>query len=571
MLKNKFIQCGLKKVRKCKFSLHVIVIFTGLMNPLFSFSQWTNNTSVNTPVCTAVNDQKDYSIASDTKGGAFIIWNDKRNNILRSDIYAQRLNSFGYPMWTANGIGVCTNAADQANPSTTEDGNGGVIIAWDDSINGDRDIYAQKLDSSGNTKWILNGVPVVVKPSKQKNVKIISDGAGGAIAVWEDSLAGFWDIYAQRISTNGVAMWTAGGVPVCTAIMNQKNPRLVSDAVGGAYIAWQDKRNGVDYDIYAQHLNASGTPLWAADGIAICSVIDKQTDPKIVSDGLGGAIVTWQDKRLGISYDVYAQRINSAGVMQWLSNGVAVCTADSSQTTIDITSDNINGAIITWRDKRNGLYHDIYAQKINLNGTVAWQLNGIPITTAALIQTNPNICGDGAGGAIIAWQDSTISNWDVRSQRIDANGVALWNSGGNIVSNANNLQTNPKNISDGKGGCIYVWQDFRNGLNDDIYAQHFSSDGTEGIFNEPFSGLNSVSIYPNPMNESAKIQCSGEMGNLNSWTGIIYDIFGREIRTFNVDKSDSEMDVKGIPDGIYFLRIAEKDRTVSYTKFIIER
>ena len=82
-------------------------------------------------------------------------------------------------------------------------------------------------------------------------------------------------------------------------------------------------------------------------------------------------IITWQNKRGGISYDVYAQRLNSTGIIQWLSNGTAVCTADSSQTSIDITSDYISGTIITWRDKRNGLYHDIYAQKINMNGSIA--------------------------------------------------------------------------------------------------------------------------------------------------------------------------------------------------------
>ena len=279
MLKNKFINCNIISSNKIIITLTTLFIY-----PLFSFSQWTSNTSLNTSVCTSNNDQKDYSIASDTKGGAFIIWNDKRNNILRSDIYAQRINSLGYNVWTSQGIGVCTTTADQANPSTVEDGNGGVIIAWDDSTNGNRDLYIQKLDSLGNPQWTLIGVPIVIKPSKQKNVKIISDRNGGAIAVWEDSLAGFWDIYAQRISTNGVALWTAGGVPVCTATMNQKNARLVSDGSGGTYIAWQDKRGGIDYDIYAQHLNASGTPLFVTDGIAICNAIDKQTDPKIVSD-----------------------------------------------------------------------------------------------------------------------------------------------------------------------------------------------------------------------------------------------------------------------------------------------
>ena len=572
MIDNKFLIFSKLKINFSRLSIFSLLLILELIHPTFSFSQWTNNTSINTPLCTAVNDQKDYSIASDTKGGAFIVWTDKRNNIVRSDIYAQRINSLGYCLWTSQGNPVCTNSADQANPSTTEDGNGGVIVAWDDSINGDRDIYAQKLDSLGNALWTINGIPIVIKPLKQKNVKIISDGAGGAIAVWEDSLASYWDIYAQHINSAGVQQWASSGVSVCKSILNQKNPKLVSDGLGGAYIVWQDKRSNIDYDIYAQHLNASGIPLWTINGVAICNLGYKQTDPKVVSDGFGGAIIAWQDERFGgISYDIYAQRINSNGTIQWLSNGVAICTADSSQTSLDITSDNINGAIITWRDKRNGSYHDIYAQKINLDGTVAWQLNGIPITTALLTQSNPNICGDGAGGAIISWQDSTINNWDIKSQRVNASGNVMWNINGNFVSNATNFQTNPKNISDGKGGSIYVWQDFRNGIDDDIYSQHLTTNGVEGIFNEPFKNLFNVSIYPNPIIESSIISCSDENINMNLWNGIVYSNSGKIVCIFNVGKSNNILNVKNLANGIYFLKIVDNFKTVAILKFIVQK
>lgn len=551
--------------------ISALCFHTLLILPLVSFSQWTNNTSQNTQVCTQINDQKDYSIASDTKGGAYVIWTDKRNNILRDDIYAQRFNSQGYEMWTSQGKGIRVTTADVANPTATEDGNGGVIIAWDDSINGDRDIYAQKLDSLGNLLWTANGVAIVVKPSKQKDVKIISDGAGGAIAVWEDSLSGYWDIYAQRISSSGNKLWATNGVPVCTASLNQKNPRLVTDGANGAYIVWQDKRSGVDYDIYAQHLNASGAPLWTNGGIAICTSADKQTNPKIVSDGLGGAIITWQDKRGGISYDVYAQRVNSSGTIQWTTNGAAVCIADSSQTSIDISSENINGAILTWRDKRNGLYHDVYAQKINTNGTLAWAANGIKITNGALTQTEPNICGDGTGGAIISWQDSTINNWDIKSQRVDQNGIALWNTGGNFVSNAANLQTVPKNISDGKGGSIYVWLDFRNGVNYDIYAQHLNNLGVDGITDNYKLDTKRAILFPNPVSESAIITVLDDNINFTSLYGIIYDVFGREIRTFDIENNNKIVSFDDIENGIYFLKIINHEKQISIIKFIVEK
>jgi len=54
-----------------------------------------------------------------------------------------------------------------------------------------------------------------------------------------------------------------------------------------------------------------------------------------VSDGAGGAIITWTDHRLGASSDIYAQRVDAAGVRKWIvsgdSNGVAITMAANDQ------------------------------------------------------------------------------------------------------------------------------------------------------------------------------------------------------------------------------------------------
>ena len=108
-----------------------------------------------------------------------------------------------------------------------------------------------------------------------------------------------------------------------------------------------------DSDIYAQRVNASGVPQWTADGVALCTAANYQAYPTIVSDGAGGAIVTWQDGRSGYrnsAADIYAQRVNALGVPQWTADGVALCTAASSQGSPTIVSDGAGGAIVTWQD-----------------------------------------------------------------------------------------------------------------------------------------------------------------------------------------------------------------------------
>lgn len=562
MKKHKFSPAGIKKY--CT----VFTIIPALCSPLNIFSQWSADPAVNTPVCTSVKNQKNLSITSDSKNGAVIAWTDYRNNDIAASIYIQRLNSQGYPVWPLDGIPVSPSAADQTNPTTEADTDGNIYIAWDDSLTGTRDIFAQKFDSSGNPKWAQGGVPVVVKQGNQSNIKIISDGSGGIIAVWEDDSGTDWDIYAQRISATGVQLWTASGVAVCTSPFNQKNPKIVDDGTGGAYIVWQDKRNGIDLDIYAQHINSSGNMLLAANGIIVCNAPDKQRSEKIVSDGLGGCIIVWEDQRTGIHYDVYAQRINSAGTLMWQSNGVAVCTADSSQTSIDITSENINGVIVTWRDKRNGLYHDIYAQKINLNGTAAWALNGVAVSTDNLIQTYPNICGDQAGGAIIVWQDSSSADWNIKSSRVDASGNVLWNYQGNNVSIATLNQINPKNISDGKGGSIYVWMDLRNGQDYDIYSHHLFANGAENSVPLNNSPVSPVSVFPNPSNNKLFVKIH-ESRILDNITISVKDIYGNEIFSLRPESRFFVIEHENLSPGIYFLTTSDENINVSTIKIIL--
>ncbi|MBR9974567.1 MAG: fibronectin type III domain-containing protein [Bacteroidetes bacterium] len=60
---------------------------------------------------------------------------------------------------------------------------------------------------------------------------------------------------------------------------------------------------------------------------------------------------------------------------------------------------------------------DIYAQGVMLDGSVAWQNDGLPVCTAADCQREPVICADGAGAAIIAWEDRRNNNSSVYATR----------------------------------------------------------------------------------------------------------------------------------------------------------
>jgi hypothetical protein len=199
------------------------------------------------------------------------------------------------------------------------------------------------------------------------------------------------------------AHWIEDGVGVCTEPFGSSTPIIAPDGMGGAFIAWLDSRNG-NADAYAQRLNVSGTPLWTSGGVPICTDPSSLTDIAICSDGVGGAIIAWKDSRNGNS-DIYVQRVGPDGTRRWTANGIAICTDTNVQQYPHLVSDGTGGAIIVWEDWRNGNI-DVYAQRIDAGGYPWWTYNGVAVCTATANQNWIRLAADGAGGAVIALSTS---------------------------------------------------------------------------------------------------------------------------------------------------------------------
>ncbi len=342
------------------------------------------------------------------------------------------------------------------------------------------DLYAQRVDGQGVAQWTTNGIAFCTAANSQGDPVVVSDGAGGMIVAWDDSRNDAADIYVQRIDASGAALWTANGVALCTATDYQAAPAIASDGAGGAIVAWEDARLGfTNLNIYVQRIDASGGVQWTTDGVVLCNAVNSQWSPTIVSDGAGGAIVTWYDYRASTSdANIYAQRIDASGAVQWAANGVALCTATANQSIPKITTDGAGGAIVTWQDYRGGTTADIYAQRVNAPGAVQWAANGAVVCTATADQLSPVIASDGAGGAIVTWEDyrAAYNDDNIYAQRIDPTGAALWAANGVALCAAIHNQAQPAIDADGSGGAIVSWTDSR-GSDEDVYAQRVDASG----------------------------------------------------------------------------------------------
>ncbi|HTP79120.1 MAG TPA: T9SS type A sorting domain-containing protein [Bacteroidota bacterium] len=354
---------------------------------------------------------------------------------------------------------VAGASGEEYTGTIVSDGSGGAIVVWTEyTYDSAGDLYAQRIDASGNVKWASTGVPVANAPGGQYAVAATSDGAGGAVVTWEDPRDGRGDIYAQRIDQNGNLKWAEGGVGIevgdATAFV--KSPQIISDGSGGAIIAWLDdpSGDGAHPDIFAQRVDSAGEALWDWVDWPITWAGDAQA-PTLASDGAGGAIVTWSDSRSDVG-DIYAQRVNSGGIWQWSGGGIPICNAPDQQFSPVIISDGAGGAIVTWNDSRGGDFA-IYAQRVDGGGNAQWVTNGVQITVPGSNPSpNPVIVCDGMGGTIIAWSES----FNINAQHLDATGQISWGSNGASVAALTYSPVDLSMVNDGAGGALIAWSQF---------------------------------------------------------------------------------------------------------------
>jgi hypothetical protein len=258
-------------------------------------------------------------------------------------------------------------------------------------------------------------------------------------------------------------------------------------------VAWQDDRGG-ELDIWALRLTASGAPApgWPAGGVPVCLAGGLQANPQVVSDMAGGAIVTWMDERGGADR-VYAQRVAAAGAIApgWPADGIAVATGFGDQREPMLVSDGAGGALIAWAGSNNHINYHPFVQSIRASGATGagWPAQGVRLCSLFQTQTSPRIVTDGAGGAIVVWSEwrdftNPTINYDLYAQRVDLTGAVRWTSNGVPVCTAERVQESHAAVSDQNGGVIVAWQDRRLPPptdEADIYALRITRDGFRGV------------------------------------------------------------------------------------------
>jgi len=298
----------------------------------------------------------------------------------------------------------------------TPDGSGGVFVGWRD----EGTVYIQRVDSQGNLCWgqglVLNTAPSWNGPY------VVRDNSEGIIVVWNEQskdIDGYrGGNYAQRINSEGEFLWEQRGrlVPGLKGV-----PCIVSDGLGGAIITSDGP------ELKLQRIDHEGKPIWSEEGVTISNTLHSGSNPSILTDSSGGAIIVWSDNRAAAGRDdIYAQRISPEGEILWQEGGIPVCAPQYAQTTPKIASDGSDGAIVAW------LGGGVRVQRLSPSGEPLWQEEGVQVNVLPAQGTYPlGMISDGDGGATVIWHPSLSPALEgslrgLRAQRVNSEGEVQW-------------------------------------------------------------------------------------------------------------------------------------------------
>jgi hypothetical protein len=363
-----------------------------------------------------------------------------------------------------------------AGYTTFDDTDGGVWAVFMGAQTGSG-LYAQhvRADGSYSDGFTAAARRYAKSGTLVNNFSAAPDGVGGVVVTWfgvnaQDSTSQFLALRFTHILNDGSI--PASTIPDTGNVISSiaSAAMAVGDGLGGAYVVWEELKGPSNPDIYAQHYDYFGHPMWtplgSPTGQPVCAVVGLQRLRALHADGAGGAYVVWADSRVGTTAPLYGAHLVAGGVegAPWTTNGVRVSPATQGIRIVGSAVSPAGSLWLAWRDLN--LPSQFNAQQVGIDGTFAWTPLGAVVATVVPLRAEfvpgPN------GNVFLTWGGS-----DIRCSRLNALGVRVWTTepAGRVmvVPPSGSLVT--RAVSDGAGGQRVAWSMDMAGQSD-VYGLH---------------------------------------------------------------------------------------------------
>jgi hypothetical protein len=349
------------------------------------------------PISLAPDFQFFNSVVGDGAGGAYVSWTDHRDaNSGDVQAYLTHITADGQLAdgWTPDGTMLIQNQPGTRSSRALLEGPGGdVYVLFGDSrlataLGGTYSVIRLTPEGAAAPGWPVDGLPLLLGGTGGEYSGLVSDGAGGVIAGWNDFRYGIpapfvydYDIFAQHVFADGTLdpRWPRDGFPVCDDPEPQYNFTMAADGFGGAVFAWEDARSGSYWQPFAHRVQADATlaPGWPVNGRLLSGLVGTQIAPFVVADGSGGLYAFWEQFPV-VGYDIGSQHLLAGGerASGWPENGFVIGTPESNDYDPYCISDGKGGALIAYTYGTPAAER-VYAQRIAGDGPVSTRVSWI--------------------------------------------------------------------------------------------------------------------------------------------------------------------------------------------------
>lgn len=461
--------------------INIKIFFVIAFLSFFAFdnllAQWVNDPSANTKIVIDPVDPVNISAIKDMEGGAYIFWQDKKFNS-SPDIYFLRINRNGEPGFRADGKSITTSGNIKEDPLTVSGPFGNAIVIWKEiDKKRESNLFIQKVSKNGLRLWGANGLQLTNSKLEKTDYSLRVDKKGYSYISFVSKSAQVFNRYLisyQKVDPNGRLLEDSTNGIIYTSNNIMSETEIVPDNKYGAFVFWLENVNQKT-TLRCQHVDSSGSVTWNDKPITI-----SKGNNRVINYSVGKlgkdiyVVITYQ----GTKKSVYQQLVSEKGKLLWGNDGKLI----TNQKGIQVNPQFIfvdSTVVVSWTNEFEKI-KDVYVQRFDLKGNELWVKNGKKVINIVGNQFGQKLIYDNKGGVIIAWIDKkgTDVYANLTIQKIDLQGKLVWNPEGVNISSSEKMQKSYLNlVGDNEGGAIAVFRGNVNSKND-IYAQKIFSTGT---------------------------------------------------------------------------------------------
>ncbi|MDO9392015.1 MAG: T9SS type A sorting domain-containing protein [bacterium] len=431
---------------------------------------------VDVRVSTLGSGQQFYNAAGRAGQGFIVAWSDNGSG---NCVYARRYDARGDtigPVLQANG--ASTNMSSRPDLCATDSG---FTIAWDDWRNSSNyEIYLQRFDTAGA---LLGGNVNVTNYSYNASYPSIASRNGQTVVAWQDTSNGNYDVYAQWYKPNGD---TLGGQAMlnddATSYSQQRPVALAGDS--GWTLCWLDSRNSDVPVIYGQYYDTSiaaqGANLMLSDSTA---GLQGQWDPSVTAGKDGNFLAVWYDDRNsdGNNEDIYGRLYSGNGAAltpDFLISDTSYSPGNRSAYEPKVAGLADGSYLVAWYDYRSDNDYDIYGQRLDASGIPVGGNHQISTTGTGFNDYEMSIAAFDSGYGVFWYAyDPSWSYSNIYGRLFKTNGDSVGTTI-NISDTVPAHYTGSPSAAANDSGIVVSWQDYRDASHDHIYGQRILLNGS---------------------------------------------------------------------------------------------